>query len=132
MEEFRQSSALNNVNTLVALKRVLNLSIFLYVTPCPEAVGLIYEFAGIIYTPIAGGGEGYHAMEGPRGFALHLLTPEECWYEMLEKCPAQLGLEKAYPPRQGGVSNGSAVGEQWEPEWDLYHSQLAFVLGLPA
>jgi hypothetical protein len=48
MEEFRQSSALNNVNTLVALKRVLNLSIFLYVTPWPEAVGLIYEFAGII------------------------------------------------------------------------------------
>ena len=43
MEEFRQSSALNNVNTLVALKRVFNLSIFLYVTPWLEVVGLIYD-----------------------------------------------------------------------------------------
>jgi hypothetical protein len=29
---------------------------------------------------------------------------------MLEKCPAQLGLKKVYPPRKGGVSNGSAMG----------------------
>jgi hypothetical protein len=54
-----------------------------------------------------------------------MLVPEQCRHqrnsgtrEMEEKCHAQLGLKKVYPPRKGGVSNGSAMDQQWEPEWD--------------
>jgi hypothetical protein len=47
-----------------------------------------------------------------------MLVPEQCWYQKNAGARGMLTPEKCqYQDHR--VRDGSAMGQQWEPEWDL-------------